>query len=78
MVKITVDLDAETVFRLKRIAQAKNMSLYALAKEVLKEFAWRTPLPPVSPQPRSGERREEDVSSILSSRLKQASSGGRK
>ena len=69
MVKITVDLDAETVFRLKRIAQARNMSLYMLVKETLKELAWSTPLPPVSPQ--REERREEDVSSILSTRLKQ-------
>jgi hypothetical protein len=78
VVKVTVDLDAETVFRLKRIAQARNMSLYALAKEVLKEFAWRTPLPPVSPQQQRREGGVEDVSSILSSRLKQASSGGRR
>ena len=69
MVKVTVDLDAETVFRLKRIAQAKNISLYMLVKETLKELAWSTPLPPVSAQ--GAERREEDVSSILSSRLKQ-------
>jgi len=69
VVKVTVDLDAETVFRLKRIAQARNMSLYMLVKEVLKELAWSTPLPPVSTQ--GAERREEDVSSILSTRLKQ-------
>lgn len=69
MVKVTVDLDAETVFRLKRIAESKGISLYMLVKEVLKELAWSTPLPPVSPQ--REERRDEDVSSILSSRLKQ-------
>jgi hypothetical protein len=69
VVKITVDLDAETVFRLRRIAESKGISLYMLVKEVLKELAWSTPLPPVSAQ--GAERREEDVSSILSSRLKQ-------
>lgn len=69
MVKVTVDLDAETVFRLKRIAESKGISLYMLVKEVLKELAWSTPLPPVSPQ--REERRDEDVSSILSIRLKQ-------
>jgi predicted DNA-binding ribbon-helix-helix protein len=75
VVRVTVDLDAETVFRLKRIAQAKNMSLYMLVKEVLKELAWSTPLPPVSTQ--GAERREEDVSSILSTRLRQVKSGER-
>ena len=69
VVKVTVDLDAETVFRLKRIAESKGISLYMLVKEVLKELAWSTPLPPVSPQ--REERRDEDVSSILSIRLKQ-------
>jgi hypothetical protein len=69
VVKVTVDLDAETVFRLRRIAQAKNMSLYMLVKEVLKELAWSTPLPPVSTQREEG--RAEDVSALISTRLKQ-------
>jgi predicted transcriptional regulator len=75
LVKITVDLDAETVFRLKRIAQARNKSLYALAKEVLKEFAWRTPLPPATQ--RTEERRSEDISTLLSARLRQVRGEGR-
>jgi hypothetical protein len=76
VVRVTVDLDAETVFRLRRIAESKGISLYMLVKEVLKEFAWSTPLPPVSTQ-REEKRGEEDVSTILSSRLKQVKSGER-
>ena len=76
MVRVTVDLDAETVFRLKRIAQAKNMSLYMLVKEVLKELAWSTTLPPVSTQ--GAEGRVEDVSLVLSTRLKQLKQGEEK
>jgi predicted DNA-binding ribbon-helix-helix protein len=45
MVRVTVDLDAETVFKLKRIAQSRNMSLYMLVKEALKELAQKATPP---------------------------------
>ena len=38
MVKITVDVDSETYFKLKRVAESRGISVYTLVKEALYEY----------------------------------------
>jgi len=38
LVKITVDVDSETYFKLKRVAESRGISVYTLVKEALYEY----------------------------------------